>query len=78
MSGSPSAVSTLRIPRIGVLKPPLARVWYMVATSIGVMPPAPSNIDGKAGNSRVTPRRATVFNTFGTPTAKPRRAVDRL
>ncbi|MNO99557.1 hypothetical protein D3C76_913300 [compost metagenome] len=50
----------------------------MVATSIGVMPPAPNNIDGKAGNSRLTPRRPSVLRTFGTPTARPRRAVDRL
>ncbi|MCY1183563.1 hypothetical protein D9M73_241950 [compost metagenome] len=78
MSGSPSAVSTLRMPRIGVLKPPLAMVWYMVATCIGDIPPAPSSMAGKAGQSTFTPSRPMVLITLGTPTSRPILAVDRL
>ncbi|MNH29295.1 hypothetical protein D3C79_895200 [compost metagenome] len=60
------------------MKPPLARVWYMVATCIGDIPPAPSSIDGKAGQSTFTPSRPMVLSTFGTPNSRPSLAVDRL
>ncbi|MNJ02213.1 hypothetical protein D3C73_1620980 [compost metagenome] len=66
------------MPRIGVLKPPLAMVWYMVATCIGDMPPAPSSIAGNAGQSTLTPSRPMVLMTLGTPTSRPILAVDRL
>ena len=69
---------TSRIARSGERKPPEAMVWYICATSSGLISAAPRSVEAKGRSSRSTPSFLMLASTLSTPISVPRRAVAAL